>query len=89
MQSQAALLIGDITHARKEWEDFASFLTLKVRSHRICLSTEARWKKTGELFRKEREGNGVKKQKISAALKLEKCAKKRRKNAGKLSEEKH
>ncbi|KAK2762182.1 hypothetical protein FQN54_001191 [Arachnomyces sp. PD_36] len=29
MQTQAALLIGDITHARKEWEDFASILTLK------------------------------------------------------------
>lgn len=27
--SQAALLIGDITHARKEWEDLSSILTLK------------------------------------------------------------
>jgi hypothetical protein len=41
MQTQAALLIGDITHARKEWEDFASVLTLKVRTNRIYLfSTE-------------------------------------------------
>lgn len=30
MPSQAALLIGDITHARPEWEQFSSFLTLKV-----------------------------------------------------------
>lgn len=31
MPSQAALLIGDITHARKEWESLSSILTLKVR----------------------------------------------------------
>lgn len=30
MPSQAALLIGSITHARKEWEAFSSILTLKV-----------------------------------------------------------
>ncbi|KAL1963546.1 hypothetical protein VTN77DRAFT_7991 [Rasamsonia byssochlamydoides] len=29
MPSQAALLIGSITHARKEWEAFSSILTLK------------------------------------------------------------
>ncbi|OJJ34999.1 hypothetical protein ASPWEDRAFT_40137 [Aspergillus wentii DTO 134E9] len=29
MASQAALLIGPITHARKEWEDLSSLLTLK------------------------------------------------------------
>jgi D-3-phosphoglycerate dehydrogenase len=30
MPSQAALLIGDITHARPEWEQLSSLLTLKV-----------------------------------------------------------
>ncbi|KKA17460.1 hypothetical protein T310_8640, partial [Rasamsonia emersonii CBS 393.64] len=30
MPSQAALLIGKITHARKEWEALSSILTLKV-----------------------------------------------------------
>lgn len=29
----SALLIGDITHARKEWEALSSILTLKVPSH--------------------------------------------------------
>lgn len=32
MSSRAALLIGKITHARKEWEALSSILTLKVRS---------------------------------------------------------
>lgn len=31
MPSQAALLIGAITHARKEWESLSSVLNLKVR----------------------------------------------------------
>lgn len=31
MPAQAALLIGDIDHARKAWEDLSSILTLKVR----------------------------------------------------------
>jgi hypothetical protein len=30
MSAQAALLIGGITHARKEWEALSSILTLKV-----------------------------------------------------------
>ena len=30
MPSQAALLIGGITHARKEWEDLSSILNLRV-----------------------------------------------------------
>ncbi|OJJ45644.1 hypothetical protein ASPZODRAFT_143530 [Penicilliopsis zonata CBS 506.65] len=30
MPAQAALLIGDITHARKEWEELSSILTLKT-----------------------------------------------------------
>lgn len=30
MPSQAALLIGNITHSRKEWEALSSILTLKV-----------------------------------------------------------
>jgi D-3-phosphoglycerate dehydrogenase len=30
----AALLIGDITHARKEWEELSSILTLKVDNSR-------------------------------------------------------
>ena len=30
MPSQAALLIGEITHARAEWESLSSFLVLKV-----------------------------------------------------------
>lgn len=29
MPSQAALLIGGITHARKDWESLSSILTLK------------------------------------------------------------
>jgi glyoxylate reductase len=29
----AALLIGEITHARPEWEQLASTLTLKVTPH--------------------------------------------------------
>lgn len=32
MPSQAALLIGEITHARPEWEQLSSTLTLKVLS---------------------------------------------------------
>lgn len=31
MTKPAVLLIGDITHAKKEWEECASFATLKVR----------------------------------------------------------
>jgi hypothetical protein len=35
--SQSALLIGEITHARKEWESISSLLTLKVRDwHSHC-----------------------------------------------------
>lgn len=30
MSSRAALLIGKITHARKEWESLSSLLQLKV-----------------------------------------------------------
>lgn len=30
MPSQAALLIGSIAHARKEWDNLSSILTLKV-----------------------------------------------------------
>jgi hypothetical protein len=30
MSSQAALLIGEITHARAEWESLSSLLVLKV-----------------------------------------------------------
>jgi len=32
MSNRAALLIGKITHARKEWESLSSLLQLKVRS---------------------------------------------------------
>jgi hypothetical protein len=32
MPSQAALLIGNITHARKDWESLSSILVLKVRN---------------------------------------------------------
>lgn len=40
MPAQAALLIGPIVHAQREWEGLSSILTLKVRTHihaLVCL----------------------------------------------------
>lgn len=34
--SQSALLIGEITHARKEWESISSLLSLKVNRIAHC-----------------------------------------------------
>jgi hypothetical protein len=55
MSNRAALLIGKITHARKEWESLSSLLQLKVRfvaiqdaSLRLTHATGVwNWLKTG------------------------------------------
>lgn len=41
MPSQAALLIGGISHARKEWESLSSILTLKVWVINLCIKAGA------------------------------------------------
>lgn len=42
MPSQAALLIGDIVHARAEWEALSSLVTLKVQTRgSIAMKTKS------------------------------------------------
>lgn len=38
----SALLIGNITHARKEWEELGSLIELKVGEHSVTIRTDNR-----------------------------------------------
>lgn len=39
--ARSALLIGNITHARKEWEELSSLLELKVGKHCVTGCSDA------------------------------------------------
>lgn len=39
---RSALLIGNITHARKEWEELGSLIELKVGGHSVTSCTDNR-----------------------------------------------